>query len=71
MRKLLLATILGGAVTILALAAPAEALTTTPNADGAMLIPAYNVSKAQLIPVYYYRRHHHWHHRRHYHHYRR
>jgi hypothetical protein len=47
----------------------AHALTTTPDAGGAMLIPTYSASTATVIPVQYYWRHHHryWHHRRYWH----
>jgi hypothetical protein len=53
-----------------AMTSPVEArgLTTTPDADGAMLIPTYTRPTAKVIPVYYYHHHHYYYHHHYYHH---
>jgi hypothetical protein len=60
-RKILLAALLCGSALALSPSAHATGLSTTPDANGAMLIPTYFSGSVHVIPAQYYWRHHrHW-----------
>jgi hypothetical protein len=73
LRKILFAALLCTSALAFAPATHAAGLSTTPTADGAMLIPTYSTGTAQVLPVQYYHHRRYWHRRywhRHYRHYR-
>jgi hypothetical protein len=68
LRKIFFAAFLCVSALAVSSSVDAHGLTTTPDADGAMLIPTYTGGTAQVIPVYYHHHYHHYYHHHYYHH---